>query len=126
MPLMRSLFSGGASPFLAGGGHMRAVILDHWLAGTGTLLRNCSLSLMAAVVEVICCRKLESSCLVFCFLLLECCAAFAFAILMLSLIVAYLDFFFALGFGVGAGVGFLVSYSSGGGDVIGRVNFRWT
>ena len=84
---------------------------------------------MATVVEVICCRKLVLSCLVFCFFLLECCAAFAFAVLMLSLIVAYEDFFLALGFGVraGAGVGSVGGFLSGGVDVVGRVIFfRWT
>ena len=75
-----------------------------WLAGTGTLLRNHSISQVATAVEIVCWRKLESPCLVFCFFHLECCAAFAFAVFMLSLIVAYGDFFLPLGFGVGLGL----------------------
>ena len=45
---------GGAAPFMAGGGRRRAVIVVRWLAGTGTLLRNPSLSRVAAAVEIVC------------------------------------------------------------------------
>ena len=95
--LNATAITGGAAPFMAGGGHRRAVIVARWLAGTGTLLRNLSLLRVAAAVEIVCRRKLESPCLVFCFFLLECCTAFSFAVLMLSLIVAYGDCFPCLG-----------------------------
>ena len=74
-----------------------------WLAGTGTVLRTPSLSLVAAAAEIVCWRKFESPCCASRRQRLAVWDAFLFAILMLSFRTVYADFFLALGVGFGSG-----------------------